>query len=63
MFFILSAASLLAGACCWVDEDLSECAPDFRSDYELRLVTNVSTEIETKLNLDTDVYVANSLRK
>ena len=45
---ILCGAALLTG-CSLVDEDLSDCGADFRIDYQLRLVTNITTELESEL--------------
>ena len=53
---------LAAAGCRLVDEDLSECPDDLVIDYEMRLVTNVQTEIGTALSLDADVQVAGALR-
>ena len=52
------------GSCSVVDEDLSDCvdAEDYQLDYELWLVTNVTTELETQLSLQTDVSMAAALR-
>lgn len=52
----------LATGCALVDEDLSECPDDLVIDYEMRLVTNIQTEIGTALKLDADIPVATSLR-
>lgn len=60
---IARVAVLLAlGGCCLVDEDLSECGTDLQIDYELRLVTNVSTELKTVLGLEGDAHVADALK-
>lgn len=53
----------LAAGCCLVDEDFSECPDELTIDYEMHLVTNVQTEINTVLSLDTDVHVADALRE
>lgn len=62
-FTALGAALLLAGGCCAIDEDRSDCDQDFGIDYELRLVTNMSTEIRTQLGMETDVAVAAALKE
>ena len=54
--------TVLLGSCSLIDDDLSNC-PDYRLDYELRLVTNMTTEMRTQLNAETDVTLANSLRE
>ena len=45
-----------------MDEDLSDCADEYSVDYEMRLITNVQTEINTILGLDADIHVATELR-
>ena len=50
------------GSCGLIDEDLSECGAEFSIDYELNLVTNVSTERRSILNEDGDIYVDDALR-
>lgn len=52
----------LATGCCLVDEDFSECPDELPISYEMRLVTNIQTEINTVLRMDTDIYVAAALR-
>ncbi|MBO4670588.1 MAG: hypothetical protein J5640_01930 [Bacteroidales bacterium] len=49
--------------CCLVDEDLSGCPDEYAIDYEMHLVTNVKTEINTVLGLEADVHVAKALRE
>lgn len=53
---------LLTGCKEWIDDNLDECAVDAEIDYELRLVTNVSTEINTKLDQTSDSYVKDALQ-
>ena len=53
---------LFAAGCSLVDEDFSECPDELVIDYEMRLVTNVQTEIGTALSLDIDIPVAEALR-
>ncbi len=55
------AAAMFAG-CSVVDEDLDDCGADIRMNYELHLVTNMSTELNNVLNNAGDQYVATSLR-
>ena len=45
-------------ACRYIDEDMASCAKEFELEYEMRLVTNMTTELETKLSIETDVAVA-----
>ena len=47
--------------CRLVDEDLTDCGEEFSLDYELQLVTNMRTEIQTVLDLQADVEVATAL--
>ena len=46
-----------------IDEDLDKCDEQARLGYELRLVTNMSTEIETELSASTDIDISNTLRQ
>ena len=55
------AAALLTG-CSAVDEDLDDCAAEVRINYEMRLVTNKSTEMDNVLNHATDQYVSAALQ-
>lgn len=50
-------------SCEQIDDDLSDCDMEFEVNYELKLVTNLTTEIETELNLLKDQEVADALRK
>ena len=49
-------------SCRLIDEDVSSCDREFALDYQLRLMTNVTTELETELNLEKDAAVATALR-
>ena len=61
--WILLLSGLLAFAgCSLVDEDLTACEAEYQLTYELRLVTNITTELETELSLDTEVAVATALK-
>lgn len=53
---------LSAASCALIDEDQSDCGDDYRIDYELRLVTNMSTQLTTELSMSTEVVVATELR-
>ena len=64
---IIAYSSLLithVSACSVIDDDLSDCPPDdnYRLDYELRLVTNLTTELQTELTTQTEVKLASALR-
>ncbi len=52
---------LLPVACNTIDEDLSDCGKDYRLDYSLRLITNMTTELETVLNAEADKPMATAL--
>jgi hypothetical protein len=62
-FLSIFASALAFAGCCLVDEDLSGCPDEYAIDYEMRLVTNVQTEINTVLGLEADVHVAKALRE
>ena len=51
-------------ACSIIDDDLSDCPTTTQEatlDYELRLVTNMTTEVQTQLTAQTDISLAASL--
>ena len=63
-------------ACSVIDEDLSNCdrpvppptppgpeEPLAEVNYDLRLVTNITTELQTELTTQTDIQLANALRE
>ena len=56
---------MLATSCSPIDEDLSDCVTteDYKVDYELRLVTNMTTELQTVLSLQADVNMVAALTK
>lgn len=61
--WILLIPGLLAlSACNLVDEDLAACEAEYQLTYELQLITNITTELETELSLDTEVAVATALK-
>ena len=57
---LLSAFWLTAG-CSSIDDDLSDCDNNFKIEYQLRLVTNMTTELKTQLTTVTELSVANAL--
>ena len=61
-FGILSIILAFTG-CKLIDEDLSGCPDEYTIKYEMRLVTNVQTEIETELSLVTEQHAAKALRE
>ncbi len=60
--WILALLSI-AGGCCMVDEDLSDCDKELGIDYELRLVTNMKIEMDTVLDAEADRYVYDALKE
>lgn len=53
----------LFASCSMIDEDQSDCGVQAKIDYEMRLVTNMSTEIETQLTTQMDLEMAKALRE
>ena len=51
---------LSLSACSLIDEDLSDCGEEYEMNYELQLVTNISTELTTQLQ--TNINVSSMLR-
>ena len=49
-------ATVLLSACSVIDDDPGECTKqkNYRLEYEMRLVTNMTTELHTQLGLDGD---------
>ena len=66
----LNRVSILLGAvfvmvlagCSAIDDNLDDCGEQAQMDYELKLVTNVSTEVQTQLNAVTDIALVASLK-
>ena len=58
MGLLLSACWLMAG-CSTIDDDLSDCneGKQFKTDYQLKLVTNMTTELKTQLTTITELSV------
>lgn len=54
-------------ACNQIDDDLSDCktepVKDFELNYELKLVTNMTTELQTQLNTVTEVEISDALKQ
>ena len=60
---IIIALGAAAGfGCSLIDDDLSDCGVTFETSYEMRLVTNMDTEIRTQLPLESDIYAATALK-
>lgn len=49
-------------SCSIIDDDLSDCGAEAELSYELRLVTNMTTELQTQLTTETDMRLAQDLR-
>jgi len=60
--YSLLLSLLTAVSCSVIDEDLSDCVEQAKMDYELRLVTNMTTELKTQLTTQTDLNIAQALR-
>lgn len=62
MGLLLSAVWLMAG-CSVIDDDLSDCHNEqqYQMDYQLKLVTNMTTELKTQLTTITELSVAGAL--
>ena len=56
--------TLLVGlaACSTIDEDMSDCGVDVEMEYELQLITDIETALQTQLTSETDKRVADALR-
>lgn len=59
--FVMLLAATFTG-CALVDEDMRDCETNYNIDYELRLVTNMTTELQTQLSMAADVQVATALQ-
>lgn len=53
---------VLLSACSMIDEDLSDCGVETEVDYELQLVTNMTTEVQTQLSAQADLALAATVR-
>ena len=53
----------LSGSCSVIDEDLSDCGEDLKLHYDLRLVTNLSIELQTELDRRNDANLIKALRE
>lgn len=63
MVLALCGAAVLLSGCSLIDQDLRACDTDYTLDYELSLVTNLTTEINAALDMETDVNVAAALKE
>lgn len=58
----LLISSLLLCSCSMIDEDLSRCGRENGIDYQLRLLTNIQSELSTELTTEEEQPVAEALR-
>ena len=58
----LCAVFVLLVGCSMIDEDQGDCGEEARMDYELELITNISTEVKTELNTQGDISLASLLK-
>lgn len=56
------ALTVVFSGCSIIDEDQSDCGVQAEVDYELQLVTNMTTEIQTQLSAQASFRLAESLR-
>ena len=62
LFSLFTLLPFYLASCSMIDEDQSDCGVQADVNYELRLVTNINTEIETKLTTKADLQIAELLR-
>lgn len=65
MIGLLLSACWLAAGCSVIDDDLTDCGEEekqYEMVYQLKLVTNMTTELQTQLTTITEIDVANALR-
>lgn len=60
--WVISLFLMALMGCSMIDEDQSDCGAQAEVDYELQLVTNMTTEIQTQLSAQADFQLAASLR-
>lgn len=69
--FGIGLAVMTLSACGQIDDDLSDCVPpgpgpdpveEFELNYELKLVTNMTTELQTQLNTVSEIEVSDALK-
>lgn len=64
-FIAMLLAGMLTGgltSCSMIDEDLSGCGEDFKMEYQLKLVTNMTTEMQTVLSTEYDLPLQTELK-
>lgn len=47
--------------CSLIDEDMRDCGQEYSMGYEMRLVTNITTELSTALSLTSDLAIKGSI--
>ena len=57
------AIAIAFSGCSMIDEDLSDCGEDLKLHYDLRLVTNLSIELQTELDRRNDANLIKALRE
>ena len=62
VILLLTSATCYGLASCCIDEDLSGCGAEFVMKFDLRVVSNMSTELQTVLSDEDDRPVADALR-
>ena len=60
---LFAGVALLTGCRYLVDEDLSDCGGEISINYQLRLIANMQTELETVLSEETDVITSAALQE
>lgn len=60
LILLTLVATCLSG-CVLIDEDLGDCGTEYKMDYELKLITNITTELTTQFGLATDINVTAAL--
>lgn len=61
-YFFLTLLAVAFTGCALVDEDMRDCETTYNIGYELKLVTNMTTELQTQLSMAADVQVATALQ-
>ena len=61
ILWVLLGAAALTG-CCLVDEDMADCETEYEIRYEVRLVTNMSSELKVRLGQEADAPIASAIR-
>lgn len=59
---LLVVGAVALNACALIDEDMGDCNAPFSVEYELQLVTNLTTELQTQLSLSTGISVSSALK-